>query len=74
MAASREECEFSPIKCGSVWTQQGSKLVGTGAVGTAVQGWSVAPSRSSCAARICCKVSFVIDLLPSITAKVSQGG
>ncbi len=29
---------------GTVWTQQGSKLVGTGAVGIADQGWSVALS------------------------------
>jgi hypothetical protein len=29
---------------GGVWTQQGSKLVGTGAVGGAFQGWSVALS------------------------------
>jgi hypothetical protein len=29
---------------GGVWTQQGSKLVGTGPVGTALQGWSVALS------------------------------
>src|SRR6516165_3890316 len=28
----------------SVWTQQGNKLVGTGAVGVAEQGWSVALS------------------------------
>jgi hypothetical protein len=27
-----------------VWTQQGSKLVGTGAIGEAIQGWSVALS------------------------------
>lgn len=31
-------------RSGGVWTQQGSKLVGTGAVGTARQGWSVALS------------------------------
>jgi hypothetical protein len=29
-------------RSGGVWTQQGTKLVGTGAVGTAVQGFSVA--------------------------------
>jgi hypothetical protein len=29
-------------RSGGVWTQQGSKLVGTGAVGAAYQGWSVA--------------------------------
>src|ERR1700756_1245095 len=29
---------------GGVWSQQGNKLVGTGAVGTAQQGWSVALS------------------------------
>jgi hypothetical protein len=29
---------------GGVWSQQGSKLVGTGAVGNAAQGWSVAIS------------------------------
>ena len=31
-------------RTGTVWTQQGSKLVGTGAVGIADQGWSVALS------------------------------
>ncbi len=31
-------------RSGSVWTQQGSKLVGTGATGTAYQGWSVSIS------------------------------
>jgi hypothetical protein len=31
-------------RSGGVWTQQGSKLVGTGAVGNATQGWSVALS------------------------------
>jgi hypothetical protein len=31
-------------RSGGVWTQQGSKLVGTGAVGTAAQGWKVALS------------------------------
>ena len=31
-------------RSGGVWTQQGSKLVGTGAVGGAYQGWSVALS------------------------------
>jgi VCBS repeat protein len=31
-------------RSGSVWTQQGSKLVGTGAVGSPNQGWSVALS------------------------------
>jgi uncharacterized protein (TIGR03437 family) len=31
-------------RSGGVWTQQGSKLVGTGAVGGANQGWSVALS------------------------------
>jgi len=31
-------------RSGGVWTQQGSKLVGTGAVGYAYQGWSVALS------------------------------
>jgi hypothetical protein len=31
-------------RSGGVWTQQGSKLVGTGAVGSAQQGWSVALS------------------------------
>ncbi|HTK31524.1 MAG TPA: FlgD immunoglobulin-like domain containing protein [Candidatus Saccharimonadaceae bacterium] len=31
-------------RSGGVWTQQGPKLVGTGAVGTASQGWSVALS------------------------------
>jgi hypothetical protein len=31
-------------RSGGVWTQQGSKLVGTGAVGNAGQGWSVAIS------------------------------
>ena len=31
-------------RSGSTWTQQGPKLVGTGAVGTAEQGWSVALS------------------------------
>jgi hypothetical protein len=31
-------------RSGGVWTQQGPKLVGTGAVGTARQGWSVALS------------------------------
>ncbi|HRI26805.1 MAG TPA: IPT/TIG domain-containing protein, partial [Chitinophagales bacterium] len=31
-------------RSGGVWTQQGSKLVGTGAVGAAQQGWSVALS------------------------------
>src|SRR5260221_10589569 len=32
------------IRTGSVWTQQGKKLVGTGAVGHAIQGVSVALS------------------------------
>ena len=32
------------IRSGGVWTQQGSKLVGTGATGRANQGWSVALS------------------------------
>ncbi|MBZ5589737.1 MAG: immunoglobulin domain-containing protein [Acidobacteriia bacterium] len=31
-------------RSGGVWSQQGSKLVGTGAVGIAAQGWSVAIS------------------------------
>ncbi len=31
-------------RSGGVWTQQGSKLVGTGAVGNAYQGWSVSIS------------------------------
>jgi hypothetical protein len=31
-------------RSGGVWTQQGSKLVGTGAVGVAYQGWSAAIS------------------------------
>ena len=31
-------------RSGGLWSQQGSKLVGTGAVGDAVQGWSVAIS------------------------------
>jgi len=31
-------------RTGSTWTQQGNKLVGTGAVGNAFQGWSVALS------------------------------
>ncbi len=31
-------------RAGQVWTQQGSKLFGTGGVGTAEQGWSVALS------------------------------
>jgi len=31
-------------RSGGVWSQQGSKLVGTGAVGSAQQGWSVATS------------------------------
>ncbi len=31
-------------RSGSVWTQQGSKLIGTGAVGIARQGWSAAIS------------------------------
>jgi len=31
-------------RSGGVWSQQGSKLVGTGAVGTAAQGWTVAIS------------------------------
>jgi hypothetical protein len=31
-------------RSGGVWTQQGDKLVGTGAVGNANQGWSVALS------------------------------
>jgi hypothetical protein len=31
-------------RAGGVWSQQGSKLVGTGAVGPAFQGWSVALS------------------------------
>jgi hypothetical protein len=31
-------------RSGGVWTQQGSKLVGTGAVGNASQGWSVGMS------------------------------
>jgi hypothetical protein len=31
-------------RSGGVWTQQGSKLVGTGAVGPAMEGWSVAIS------------------------------
>jgi hypothetical protein len=31
-------------RTGSVWTQQGAKLVGSGAAGTAEQGWSVALS------------------------------
>ena len=31
-------------RSGGVWSQQGAKLVGTGAVGLAVQGWSVALS------------------------------
>jgi uncharacterized repeat protein (TIGR02543 family) len=31
-------------RSGSTWTQQGSKLVGTGAVGSAQQGWSVSLS------------------------------
>jgi hypothetical protein len=31
-------------RSGGIWTQQGSKLVGTGAVGQAQQGWSVALS------------------------------
>jgi hypothetical protein len=31
-------------RVGGVWTQQGSKLVGTGAVGTSEQGWSVSLS------------------------------
>jgi hypothetical protein len=31
-------------RSGDMWTQQGSKLVGTGAVGNASQGWSVALS------------------------------
>jgi hypothetical protein len=35
---------FVYTRSGGVWTQQGSKLVGTGAVGAAIQGWSVAIS------------------------------
>ncbi len=31
-------------RSGNIWTQQGSKLVGTGAIGNADQGWSVALS------------------------------
>jgi Divergent InlB B-repeat domain len=31
-------------RSGGVWTQQGNKLLGTGAVGSAYQGWSVAVS------------------------------
>jgi hypothetical protein len=31
-------------RSGGVWTQQGSKLVGTGATGSPQQGWSVALS------------------------------
>ena len=31
-------------RSGGIWTQQGSKLVGTGAVGPAAQGWSVSIS------------------------------
>jgi hypothetical protein len=31
-------------RSGSIWTQQGNKLIGTGAVGNAEQGWSVALS------------------------------
>jgi hypothetical protein len=32
------------VRRGGVWTQQGNKLVGTGAIGAAQQGWSVALS------------------------------
>jgi hypothetical protein len=35
---------FASTRSGGVWTQQGSKLVGTGAVGSARQGVSVALS------------------------------
>jgi hypothetical protein len=35
-----------------VWTQQGNKLVGTGAVGTAEQGWSVALSADGSTAAV----------------------
>jgi hypothetical protein len=43
-----------------VWTQQGSKLVGTGAVGNAEQGWSVSLSsdgNTPSATRQCCTCS-----------------
>jgi antibiotic biosynthesis monooxygenase (ABM) superfamily enzyme len=39
-------------RSGGVWTQQGSKLVGTGAVGGAEQGWSVALSADGDAALV----------------------
>ena len=39
-------------RSGGVWSQQGSKLVGTGAVGDAAQGWSVAISADGNAAAV----------------------
>jgi Divergent InlB B-repeat domain len=40
------------VRSGSVWTQQGGKLVGTGASGAAVQGWSVALSADGATALV----------------------
>ncbi len=40
------------VRSGGVWTQQGSKLVGTGASGAAVQGWSVALSADGATALV----------------------
>ncbi|MGH7742915.1 MAG: FlgD immunoglobulin-like domain containing protein, partial [Candidatus Eiseniibacteriota bacterium] len=40
-------------RSGGVWSQQGAKLVGTGAVGNAEQGWSVALSADGNTAIVC---------------------
>jgi hypothetical protein len=40
------------VRSGGVWTQQGSKLVGTGASGAAGQGWSVALSADGATALV----------------------
>jgi hypothetical protein len=40
------------VRSGGVWTQHGSKLVGTGASGAAVQGWSVALSADGATALV----------------------
>jgi len=39
-------------RTGDIWTQQGAKLVGTGAAGTAWQGWSVALSADGASALV----------------------
>jgi hypothetical protein len=51
-AASDTGAAWIFVRSGGAWTQQGSKLVGTGASGAAVQGWSVALSADGATALV----------------------